>query len=68
MRHGRRNTAGWRTNQGRSLAAEGDGPARNGGYHTMYMLAYKNTCQRRETLLHKIGRILKKIINFPAEP
>ena len=36
-------------------------------HRTMYMLAYKNTCQRKETLLHKIGRILKKIISFPAE-
>ena len=34
----------------------------------MYMLAYKNTCHRKETLLHKIGRILKVIISFPAEP
>ena len=33
----------------------------------MYMLAYKNTCQRKESLLRRLGRILKKIVSFPAE-
>ena len=34
----------------------------------MYMLAYKNTCRRKESLLRRIGLVLKKIVRFPAEP
>lgn len=37
-------------------------------HNAMYMLAYKNTCRRKESLLHRIGQVLKKIIRFPAVP